>query len=61
MQTTVYLSDRAVAQRYGICRATVWAWVKEGHLPTPVRLTPGSTRWKLSDLEQFEAEREAAA
>lgn len=54
-----YLSDHAVAARYEITRQTVWTWSKRGDLPTPIRLSPGCTRWRLADLEAFEASREA--
>jgi len=52
-----YLSDRSVAERYEISRATVWRWVSEGRLPQPVKLSGGSTRWLLSSLERFEADK----
>jgi prophage regulatory protein len=55
-----YLSDKQIAIRYGISRATVWRWVKEGKLPSPRKLSIGSTRWKLKDLMKFESDLEAA-
>jgi len=55
-----YLSDRALAQRYEVSRATIWRWNKERHLPQPIKLN-GSTRWKLSDLEAWEAKQEGAS
>ena len=54
-----YLSDSQVADRYGLHRATVWRWAKKGHLPQPIQLTEGTTRWKLEDIERFEEERKA--
>jgi len=48
-----YLSDKSVALRYQIGRSTVWDWLSKGKLPQPVILN-GSTRWKLSDLEDWE-------
>lgn len=56
-----YLSDKHVSERYGVSRATVWRWVREGRFPSPIKLTQGSTRWRLSDLEHWEAEQEGAA
>ena len=50
-----YLRDTLVAERYGICRQTVWRWVKLGKLPAPVALSEGSTRWRLSDLVAHDA------
>jgi len=55
-----YLSDKTVAERYDTSRATIWRWTREGKLPQPVRLSAGSTRWKLDDLLQFEKKQEIA-
>ena len=52
-----FLSDQAVAKRYDVSRATIWRWTSEGRFPRPVRLTEGCTRWRESDLEQWEASR----
>ena len=50
-----YLSDRAVAQRYGVSRPTIWRWVKvlKG-FPAPIKVSEGTTRWALGDLEAFD-------
>ena len=51
-----FLRDVAVAERYSVSRQTVWRWVK--HLdgfPNPINLSPGTSRWRLSELIQFEA------
>lgn len=50
-----FLKDRQVAARLGISRPTLWRWVKDGRLPRPVKLGPAVTRWRLSDIEKFEA------
>lgn len=50
-----YLSDTDIAKRYGIARPTVWRWHRERpEFPRAIRLTPGCTRWKLSDIEAWE-------
>jgi predicted DNA-binding transcriptional regulator AlpA len=51
--TIQYLSDKSVAARYNVSRPTVWRWTKENNLPQPIKLN-GSTRWKLTDLEDWE-------
>jgi|TARA_B100000959_G_scaffold52017_2_gene54087 prophage regulatory protein len=56
-QSTSYHSDKQIAQRFKVSRATIWRWAKEGHFPKPIRLSPGCTRWKLSDIEEWEAEK----
>lgn len=50
-----YLSDISLAARFDIGRSTVWLWVKQGKLPTPVKLNGTRTRWRLTDIEQWEA------
>ena len=57
-QTDKFISDKQVAGRYEVSRATIWRWVKEGHVPPPVKFTPGCTRWRLSDLQTWEASKE---
>ncbi len=49
-----YLTDKEVAERYGIARQTVWKRVKNHMLPVPVKFPPGTTRWRLSTLIAFE-------
>ena len=53
-----YLSDKAVASRYGISRATVWRWAKEQPtFPRPVKLA-GCTRWRSEELQKWETQQE---
>lgn len=56
-----WLDVRAVADRFGVTIATIWAWARERKeaFPSPVRLTAGTSRWRLSDLEAWEADRQA--
>ena len=53
-----YLSDKQIANRFGVHHKTPWRWAREGNFPTPVKLTPGVTRWRVADIEAWEAERE---
>lgn len=41
---SAYLSDKTLATKFEVSRATIWRWVKEGKLPHPVKIN-GSTRW----------------
>ena len=51
-----FLRDTDCSLRYGISRNTWWRWQRERtDMPQPVRLSPGCTRWKLSDLIAWEA------
>jgi prophage regulatory protein len=51
-----YLSDRQTAGRYSVSRPTIWRWVGEGRFPKPIKLSPGCSRWRVADLEKWEAE-----
>lgn len=51
-----FLSDVAVAKRFSVSRQTVWRWAKQGSaFPKPVQLSPGTSRWRLSDLVDYES------
>jgi len=60
MSDAQWLSDDEVAARYRVTAPTVWRWVKKvAEFPKPVKLSPGTTRWKMDDLmawEEFRAE-----
>lgn len=50
-----FLSDRQVARRYDVSRATVWRWRKSNpNFPAPKEVSDGTTRWRLSELLVFE-------
>jgi predicted DNA-binding transcriptional regulator AlpA len=51
-----YITDRQLAARYNVHHLTPRRWVREdASFPRPVRLSPGCTRWKLSEIEAWEA------
>jgi predicted DNA-binding transcriptional regulator AlpA len=57
----MYLTDKQVADRFGVNRVTVWRWRKtDPTFPRPVQLSPGCVRFKLAELEVWEATRTAA-
>jgi len=49
-----FVSDRQLADRYGVSRPSIWRWVMEKSFPAPVKLLPGCTRWPLTSIEQWE-------
>ena len=52
----IYISDTQFGQRIGSCRQTAWRLLKsDPTFPKPFRLTPGCTRWLLSEVEAWEA------
>jgi len=53
-----FVSVHDVAARYNVLPSTIWRWLKTvPEFPAPLKLTPGTTRWRLSDLVSFEARR----
>lgn len=57
-----YLSDRQLAERYGVTEVTVWRWHRDDPtFPRAVKLSGGTTRWKLPDIEAWEKSRATAA
>ena len=52
-----YLSDHEVARRFEVSRATIWRWRASNELfPQSIQISPGTTRWALSELMAFEAQ-----
>ena len=53
-----YLSDTQLAERFGVSRQTIWRWHRErAEFPRACNLSPGCTRWRLSEVEQWEQSR----
>lgn len=51
-----FLSDRQLASRYSVHFLTPRRWLREDPtFPKPVKLSPGCTRWRLSEIETWEA------
>jgi len=59
-QQPIFVPVEFVAARYSVSTATIWRWAKSGNLPRPVILSKGCSRWRLSDLDAFDAARAAA-
>lgn len=53
MTTTLFLSDKEVADKFSVSRATVWRWTRSGNFPDPIKLSEGCTRWRSTDLDQW--------
>lgn len=58
---SAYVTDAALAAHFGVTRATIWKWVTRNGFPAPVKLSPQMTRWKLADVEAWEAAQASAA
>ncbi|WP_137110101.1 AlpA family transcriptional regulator [Rhodobacter sp. SY28-1] len=56
--TVLYVSDIQLASRYGVHRATIWRWTRtDSDFPKPMKLSQQCSRWKLSEIEAWEAGR----
>ena len=53
---TLYLSVDQVAHRFGVSKDSIWRWKRKGDFPRPVKLGGNTTRWRLSDIEEWEAQ-----
>lgn len=60
---THYIDVKQLATRYGVSVPSIWRWSREGdsNFPQPVRLSKCCTRWRLDDIEAWEASRREAA
>jgi prophage regulatory protein len=58
----MYMTDKQVADRFGISRVTVWRWRKtDPAFPAPITLSAGCVRWRLSEIEAWETQKATAA
>ncbi|GHC45640.1 helix-turn-helix transcriptional regulator [Neogemmobacter tilapiae] len=52
----MFLTDMQIAERYSVTRVTIWRWRKvDPTFPQPFNLSPGCVRWRLTDIEKWEA------
>ncbi len=49
-----FLNVAQVAKRYEVSTDTIWRWARQDDLPSPVKVGPNVTRWRLSDLLDHE-------
>jgi prophage regulatory protein len=54
--TGTYVSDAQLATRYGVHHATIWRLTNTNPaFPKPLKLSPQCPRWKVSEIETWEA------
>ncbi|MDD2722184.1 MAG: AlpA family phage regulatory protein [Gallionella sp.] len=44
-------------QRLGVSGSSIWAWVKKGTFPKPIRLSENCTAWDRASIEAWEQSR----
>ena len=47
-----YIRVKEVAKRLGVSKSTVWRWVDQKKLPTPLRPTKRVTLWREDDITE---------
>jgi prophage regulatory protein len=47
--------------RLNVSGSSIWAWVKAGKFPKPIKLSENCTAWNASDVERWAADRIAAS
>jgi predicted DNA-binding transcriptional regulator AlpA len=52
------LSIHQVARRYQVATITIHRWWKAGEIAAPIRIGKRYLRWRLSDLVQWEQEKQ---
>jgi prophage regulatory protein len=53
----VFLKDKQVAKRYNASVPSIWRWAREGKIPKPIKIAPGTSRWSLRALIESEAQK----
>jgi hypothetical protein len=56
----LYYDAHFLARRYHVHPMTIWKWRSKHVLPAPVRLAANTTRWRGSDILDFELKRQEA-
>lgn len=46
-----WVNAAKLAEHFSVSQVTIWRWAKEGIIPKPRNLSPGTSRWKISDVE----------
>jgi prophage regulatory protein len=58
--STTFLRRRTVEAKTGLSRSTIYARMKDGTFPAPIRIGPRAVAWIESDIEAWQAARVSA-
>jgi prophage regulatory protein len=56
-EVEIYRMPKMQERNGGVCRATIYLWVKRGILPPPIKLGPRTSGWIASEVEESLARR----
>jgi predicted DNA-binding transcriptional regulator AlpA len=48
-----YLRLKELKERIGVSRATIYRWAKDYDFPRPVKLGPGTSAWRQSEVDKW--------
>ncbi len=48
-----FLREKHVRQLIPVAHSTLWAWVRAGKFPAPLKLSDRITVWRNSDVQAF--------
>lgn len=48
-----YIRVGQMSEKLGIGKSTVWLWVKDKKLPSPIKLSPRVTVWIEDEIDQW--------
>jgi prophage regulatory protein len=51
----MYMTAKQVAERFGVHLTTIWRWRQNGDFPKPIPFGPQTVRWRVTDVEAWEA------
>jgi len=54
-----YLKRQELEAKFQVSRATIYRWTKAGCFPAAIHLGDNMVRWKLSDIDNWIAKKEA--
>jgi prophage regulatory protein len=50
---TSFLREKQVRKLIPVAHSTLWAWVRAGKFPAPLKLSDRITVWRNSDVQAF--------
>lgn len=57
MATLKLVRPDELAAMLGVCRHTIYHWVRHGRFPEPIKIGERASAWRLEDVERWLAER----
>ena len=58
---TQFLRLNHLKQLLGVSGSSIWAWVRQGKFPKPIKLAENTTAWNAADIEVWSQSRISAS